>query len=72
MILCRNIEYHDTILYAAIAQLVERIHGKDEVLGSNPSRGSKLILYSISEYFLFHRDIMQALKKSQGLCSLTG
>ena len=26
--------------YAAIAQLVERIHGKDEVLGSNPSRGS--------------------------------
>lgn len=27
---------------AAIAQLVERIHGKDEVLGSNPSRGSIL------------------------------
>ena len=27
-------------VYAAIAQLVERIHGKDEVLGSNPSRGS--------------------------------
>ena len=27
---------------AAIAQLVERIHGKDEVSGSNPDRGSKL------------------------------
>lgn len=26
--------------YAAIAQLVERIHGKDEVPGSNPGRGS--------------------------------
>ena len=26
--------------YAAIAQLVERIHGKDEVQGSNPCRGS--------------------------------
>lgn len=25
---------------AAIAQLVERIHGKDEVPGSNPGRGS--------------------------------
>lgn len=25
---------------AAIAQLVERIHGKDEVSGSNPDRGS--------------------------------
>ena len=25
---------------ADVAQLVERIHGKDEVLGSNPSRGS--------------------------------
>lgn len=28
--------------YAAIAQLVERIHGKDEVSGSSPDRGSKL------------------------------
>ena len=28
--------------YAAIAQLVERIHGKDEVSGSNPDRGSTL------------------------------
>ena len=27
--------------HAAIAQLVERIHGKDEVSGSNPDRGSK-------------------------------
>ena len=26
--------------HAAIAQLVERIHGKDEVTGSNPVRGS--------------------------------
>ncbi len=26
--------------YAAIAQLVERIHGKDEVSGSTPDRGS--------------------------------
>ena len=28
-------------LFAAIAQLVERIHGKDEVSGSSPDRGSK-------------------------------
>ena len=27
---------------AAIAQLVERIHGKDEVSGSSPDRGSIL------------------------------
>ena len=27
--------------HAAIAQLVERIHGKDEVSGSSPDRGSK-------------------------------
>ena len=26
--------------HAAIAQLVERIHGKDEVSGSSPDRGS--------------------------------
>ena len=31
------------IVYAAIAQLVERIHGKDEVSGSSPDRGSILI-----------------------------
>ena len=29
---------------AAIAQLVERIHGKDEVPGSNPGRGSRIAL----------------------------
>ena len=29
-------------IYAAIAQLVERFHGKEEVSGSNPDRGSKL------------------------------
>ena len=28
--------------YAAIAQLVERIHGKDEVSGSSPDRGSRI------------------------------
>ena len=28
------------VMIAAIAQLVERIHGKDEVTGSNPVRGS--------------------------------
>ncbi len=27
-------------IVAAIAQLVERIHGKDEVSGSSPDRGS--------------------------------
>ena len=30
---------------AAIAQLVERIHGKDEVSGSSPDRGSKLEIF---------------------------
>ena len=29
-------------IYAAIAQLVERFHGKEEVSGSNPDRGSKM------------------------------
>ena len=32
------------IVYAAIAQLVERIHGKDEVSGSSPDRGSIFIV----------------------------
>lgn len=32
---------------AAIAQLVERIHGKDEVPGSNPGRGS---IFYVSEF----------------------
>ena len=31
---------------AAIAQLVERIHGKDEVSGSSPDRGSTIRLFS--------------------------
>ena len=34
------------IVYAAIAQLVERIHGKDEVSGSSPDRGSKKLFLS--------------------------
>src|SRR5574344_24979 len=33
-----------TLLCAAIAQAVERIHGKDEVPGSNPGRGSRIAL----------------------------
>ena len=32
--------YFQHHLGAAIAQSVERIHGKDEVSGSNPDRGS--------------------------------
>ena len=32
---------------AAIAQLVERIHGKDEVTGSNPVRGSIFVILII-------------------------
>ena len=32
--------------YAAIAQLVERIHGKDEVSGSTPDRGSRIVFNS--------------------------
>ena len=30
-------------IHAAIAQLVERIHGKDEVSGSSPDRGSRML-----------------------------
>ncbi len=30
---------------AAIAQSVERIHGKDEVPGSNPGRGSTFLAF---------------------------
>ena len=30
----------DTGLYAVIAQVVERIHGKDEVVGSSPPIGT--------------------------------
>ncbi len=36
------------IVYAAIAQLVERIHGKDEVSGSSPDRGSKKLSQSLT------------------------
>ena len=44
-----NRKIHDTInRSAAIAQLVERIHGKDEVPGSNPGRGS--IIKTIPEH----------------------
>ena len=35
-------------VYAAIAQLVERIHGKDEVSGSSPDRGSKKLSQSLT------------------------
>ena len=34
-----NCSLHNQV-HAAIAQLVERIHGKDEVSGSSPDRGS--------------------------------
>ena len=39
--------------YAAIAQLVERIHGKDEVSGSNPDRGSIENTCQNDRYFLW-------------------
>jgi hypothetical protein len=32
------------VIHARIAQLVERIHGKDEVSGSNPDSGSRALL----------------------------
>ncbi len=38
------IQSNSNLGYAAIAQLVERIHGKDEVSGSTPDRGSTLLL----------------------------
>ena len=37
------------MIYAAIAQLVERIHGKDEVSGSSPDRGSIYSTYSFGK-----------------------
>ena len=40
--------------YAAIAQLVERIHGKDEVQGSNPCRGSTIIKKDASASLLLY------------------
>ena len=39
-------------MHAAIAQLVERIHGKDEVPGSNPGRGSIFCQYCYVLTFL--------------------
>ena len=38
--------------HAAIAQLVERIHGKDEVSGSSPDRGSKLDFFQFTTALL--------------------
>ena len=44
--------------YAAMAQLVERVLGKDEVPGSNPGISSKITsLYS--EVFGFYKVIFQ-------------
>ena len=34
-------------IVAAIAQLVERIHGKDEVTGSSPVRGSIFVVFKV-------------------------
>ena len=36
-------------VYAAIAQLVERIHGKDEVTGSSPVGGSIFLVYFLPQ-----------------------
>ncbi len=50
---------------AAIAQLVERIHGKDEVSGSTPDRGSILHLMQkhisdrIVKCLTYHADLAQ-------------
>lgn len=35
----------DSIFYAEIAQLAERIHGKDEVPGSIPGLGSNFLIH---------------------------
>jgi hypothetical protein len=32
------------LFYAVVAHLVERSHGKAEVLGSNPSNGSRIAI----------------------------
>ncbi len=37
-----QISYNPLYTFAALAQLVERIHGKDEVVGSIPTGGSRL------------------------------
>ena len=56
---------HDKISYvAAIAQLVERIHGKDEVSGSSPDRGS--ITFDILIYMAqFSFDIQSSYDKAE-------
>lgn len=46
--------------HAAIAQMVERIHGKDEVSGSIPDRGS---IYTLKWSPLFDR-IVEYLKSA--------
>ena len=38
-----NSRYNNLALFADIAQVVERIHGKDEVGGSSPSIGTRSI-----------------------------
>ena len=45
--------------HAAIAQLVERIHGKDEVTGSTPVRGSIKILkrYTSSDSLIWFNNM---------------
>ncbi len=52
---CGMLPFHFFVCYnkssAAIAQLVERIHGKDEVTGSSPVGGSMDIYYFVSANF---------------------
>ena len=45
-ILTRCLVYYIIVaLYAVLAQLVERIHGKDEVSGSIPEDGSRVLIF---------------------------
>ena len=44
--------YGIMIPVAAIAQSVERIHGKDEVSGSNPDRGSRGKLVELIDFYI--------------------
>ena len=50
LFLCRNMILW---MYAAIAQLVERIHGKDEVTGSSPVRGSIFLCKKITQVVFY-------------------
>ena len=54
-------------MIAAIAQLVERIHGKDEVTGSNPVRGSTsfTLKAAISAFFLVRSSIRRASQEEK-------